>query len=121
LAKDNDVLTDAQFGFNSSYSTVDPVFILQSLIQRQLNRKEKLYCCYVDYRKAYDCIDRGRLWYKLMKLGVDGKILSLLRSMYSEVKLCIKHLGSISDFFASNVGLLQGEIRSPICFFSVPK
>jgi len=74
-----------------------------------------MYCCFVDYRKAYDCIDRNRLWYKLIHLGIDGKVLSVLRSMYSEVKLCVKHLGTLSNFFNSNIGLFQGEITSPIC------
>ena len=49
-------------------------------------------------------------------MGVDGKFLSLVRSMYSEVKLCVKHLGSLSDFFSSDIGLFQGEITSPIMF-----
>jgi hypothetical protein len=35
--------------------------------------------------------------------------------MYSEVKLCVKHLGSLSDFLNSNLGLFQGEITLPIC------
>ena len=115
-AEENDIMSDAQFGFKNNFSTVDPVFILHSLIQRQFQNKKKLYCCFIDYKKAYDCIERSRLWYKLIKLGVDGKFLSLVRSMYSEVKLCVKHLGSLSDFFSSDIGLFQGEITSPIMF-----
>jgi len=106
-ADENSVLTDAQFGFKNNYSCIDPVFILHSLIQRQLSNKKKLFCCFVDYRKAYDCIDRNRLWYKLIHLGIDGKLLSVLRSMYSEVKLCVKHLGKLYNFFNSNIGLFQ--------------
>ena len=39
-----------------------------------------------------------------------------MRSMYSEVKLFIRHLGTLANFFCSHVGLLQGEITSPILF-----
>jgi len=42
--------------------------------------------------------------------------MTLLRSMYQEVKLCVKHMGSVSDLFESNVGLFQGVITSPILF-----
>jgi len=109
-------MTDVHFGFKNNFSTVDPVFILHSLVQKQLQNKKKLYCCFIDYKKAYDCIERGRLWYKLINLGIDGIFLSLVRSMYSEVKLCVKHLGSLSDFFSNDIGLFQGEITSPIMF-----
>jgi hypothetical protein len=115
-AEENSILTDAQFGFKNKYSTVDPVFILHSLIQKQFENKKHLFCCFIDYKRAYDYIDRNRLWYKLIKLGIDGKFLSLVRSMYSEVKLCVKHMGTLSDFFNSNLGLFQGEITSPILF-----
>ena len=48
--------------------------------------------------------------------GVDGKIVKLLRSIYSSVKSCVKHLNCLSDFFSSNIGLFQGELMSPILF-----
>jgi len=111
-AKENDIMSDAQFGFKNNFSTVDPVFVLNSLIQRQLQNKKKLYSCFIDYKNAYDCIERRRLWYKLIELGVDGKFLSLVRSMYSKIKLCVRHLGSLSDFFSSEIGLFQGDITS---------
>ena len=41
---------------------------------------------------------------------------NMLRSMYKEIKLGVKHLNNVSDFFDSNIGLLQGEITSPILF-----
>jgi len=44
----------------------------------------------------------------LIKSGVDGKLMTVLRSMYQEVNLCVKHIGSVSDLFENNVGLFQG-------------
>ena len=60
--------------------------------------------------------DRLSLWYKLIQSGIDGKMLTVIRSMYTEVKLCVKHMNSISELFDSNLGLLQGEITSSIMF-----
>ena len=48
--------------------------------------------------------------------GVNGKLLSLIRSMYTEVKSCVRHLNTLSDLFDCNVGLMQGEICSPLLF-----
>jgi len=50
-AEENDIMSDAQFGFKNNFSTVDPVFMLHSLIQRQLQNKKKLYCCFIVYKK----------------------------------------------------------------------
>jgi len=52
----------------------------------------------------------------MIRSGVDGKLMAIIRSMYNEVKLQVKHMNSLSDLFSSNVGLLQGEITSPIMF-----
>jgi len=112
----NDILTDAQFGFKPGYSTVDALFVLQSLIESHINNKQKLFCCFVDYLKAYDLTDRMHLWFKLIRSGIDGKLLSVFRSLYSQIKLGVKHMNSISDLFESDIGLLQGEICSPIMF-----
>ena len=115
-ATENAANTDAQFGFKSKHSTVDAIFILNSLIERHLNNKKRLYCAFIDFKRAFDSVYRNGLWYKLIKSGVNGKLLSLIRSMYTEVKSCVRHLNTLSDLFDCNVGLMQGEICSPLLF-----
>ena len=68
------------------------------------------------FRKAYDLINRNSLWCKMIKEGIDGKISKVLKSLYSDIKLCVRHMNSVSDLFASDIGLLQGEITAPILF-----
>ena len=53
----NNCLTDAQFGFKPRYSTVDTVFALYPIVSEFFSRKQKLYCCFVDCRNAFDSID----------------------------------------------------------------
>jgi len=60
--------------------------------------------------------DRLSLWYKLIQSGIEGKLLTAICSMYTDVKLCVKHMDSISEFFDSILGLLQGELSSSIMF-----
>jgi hypothetical protein len=68
----------------------------------------------VDLKKCFDSINRNALWFKLYNAGVEGKLLRLLRDMYSKVKSCVKQCNSYSDYFEFAVGLRQGEVLSPI-------
>ena len=70
-AQDTDNNTDAQFGFKSNHSTIDAVFILKYLIDRQLMSKQKLYCAFVDLKKAFDSVSRLSLWHKMIKCGIE--------------------------------------------------
>ena len=108
--------TDAQFGFKSNHSTTDAIFILKYLIDRQLSSKKKLYCAFIDLKKAFDSVSRTALRYKLIKSGIDGKLLNLIRSLYEKIKLRVKNLNSLSDLYSWELGLLQGEILSPFLF-----
>jgi hypothetical protein len=115
-AESQNVITDAQFGFKSKYSTVDAIFAMHSFIQKQLNEKKKLYCCFVDFQKCFDTISRNALWFKLLKHNINGKLIKVIRSMYDDIQLCVKHANNVSDFFSCKTGLLQGEINSPILY-----
>ena len=115
-AQETDNITDAQFGFKSNHSTVDAVFILKYLIDRQLMSKKKLYCFFVDLKKTFDSVSRLSLWYKMIKCGIDGKLLDIIKSMYDAIKLRVKCFNSLSDLYSCEVGLLQGEIMSPFLF-----
>ena len=112
----NDILSDAQFGFRLGVSTIDAVFALYSIISNTLSKKKRLYCCFVDFRKAFDYVDRASLWYKLSKIGLEGKLFSTIKSLYKQIKSRVVLHGQCSDFFVNNVGVLQGEILSPLLF-----
>ena len=110
------VISDAQFGFKPGFGTTDAIFALHGLISNYLSNGKKLYCCFVDYRKAFDKIDRNKLFYKLARSGVTGKLLNIIQQIYSDLKSCVKHNSELSDFFSSTVGLMQGEALSPFLF-----
>ena len=114
--QENEISTDAQFGFKTNHSTIDAIFILKYLIDKKLNDKKNLYCAFIDLKKAFDSVSRTSLWYKLIKCGIDGKILKIIRSLYSEIKLRVRNLNSLSDLYSCDLGLLQGEILSPFLF-----
>ena len=67
-------------------------------------------------RKAFDSIYRNGLWFILYKCGRRGKMLQIMKSMYCNIKSCVKHLGNKSIFFDSLIGLKQGEVLYPLLF-----
>lgn len=89
---------------------------MKLLIDQQLQAKKKLYCAFIDLKKAFDSVSRLSLWYKLIKCGIDGKVFDIICSMYASIKLRVKCLNSLSDLYSCDVGLLQGEIMSPFLF-----
>ena len=105
----NDVITDAQFGFRSKHSTVDAIFALHTIISKHLSNKSRLYCCFIDYKQAFDSIDRDKLWSKLMQLGLRGRILVIIKSLYKQIKTRVLLNGKISQPFVNYLGLLQGR------------
>ena len=63
-ADENGKIAEEQSGFRTGHSTVDNMFVLYAFIQRYLLKKSgKLYVCFVDFRKAFDTINRSVLWY----------------------------------------------------------
>ena len=115
-SNENEIITDAQFGFRPKSGTSEAIFALHYIINRTLCKKRRLYCCFVDYKKAFDSVDRKHLWCKLSKFGICGKLLNVVKSMYANVKSCVTIQGLKSEYFRSSLGLMQGEVLSPILF-----
>ena len=78
--------------------------------------KSRLYHAFVNYTKAFDTVDRLNLWYKLSVIGIQRKLLSIIKLMYLNVRTCGSVDGFYREYFANNVGLMQGEVISPILF-----
>jgi len=86
-----------------------------SIIFKSLSVKRRLYCCFVDYTKAFDSVQRVMLWYKLSHIGIRGKLLQVIKSMYSNVIICVQVDGFNSDYFTNELGLMQVEVFFIIC------
>ena len=110
------VLIEAQAGFRANMSTVDDIFVLHGLISHILNHSEKIYCAFIDFTKAFDYVVRENLWYKLVKLGLRGKILNIIKSMYRSVKSRVKYCNKLGNEFYCKLGVRQGECLSPLLF-----
>ena len=114
--ENHNLLCEEQAGFRKKYSTVDHIFSLKFLIDFYLGCNKKLFCAFVDYKKAFDSVNRLHLWHKLLQHGIDGRCIKIMYNMYSKAKSCVKVNNVLSNFFTSNVGVRQGENLSPILF-----
>jgi hypothetical protein len=68
------LLCEEHGGFRKGYGTIDHIFNLKCLIDLYLFRRNKLYCAFIYYRKAFDSVDRILLWQKLLRTSIDGNV-----------------------------------------------
>ncbi|CAG2196515.1 unnamed protein product [Mytilus edulis] len=112
----SDIIHDEQNGFRKDRNTIDHLLSITSIIESRKLRKQSTYAAFIDFKKAYDTINRALLFSKLELLGVSSKMIKALRSLYNNVQSCIKLNGLLSDWFPVNTGLKQGCIISPLLF-----
>ena len=79
-------------------------------------RKMKLYRAFIDFQKAFDSVWRVGLWHKLIKSNVAGKILTIIKNLYANIKSCNSFNNKSSDFLECKNGLRQGENLLPVLF-----
>ena len=113
---DKKILGFEQAGFRKEFSTIDHIFTLHCIIEFYKSKRKRVYCAFVDYRKAFDLINRSSLWMKLINTGIRGKILNVIYNMYANAKSCVKNSDEHSNFFSCGQGVRQGENLSPILF-----
>ena len=110
------VIHDEQNGFIKGNSTIDHVHALTNVIETRKLKKLSTFTAFIDYRKAYDMIDRAVLFEKLRHEGLQGSLLQAMTSLYSDVKCCVRINGFDSEWFDVKYGLKQGCPLSPVLF-----
>ena len=90
-AEANGQYYEEQAGYRDGYSTIDHMFTLYTLAQKYLSKPNgRFYVLFVDMSKAYDKIPHALLWQRLIKIGLHGRVLKILQSMYSKLKSCVR-------------------------------
>ena len=110
-------LHESQAGFRTARSTTDHLFTLQAVVQKYLSKKGgRFYTLFVDFSKAFDTVIHKYLWHRLINIGVHGKVLKVLQSMYSSLESCVRTPGGLTNFFNCCMGTRQGCMISPLLF-----
>jgi hypothetical protein len=116
-AINQNLLYEHQAGFRSGRSTVDHIFTAYGVAEKYLcKRGGRLYFIFVDFAKAFDCVPHAPLFKRLINIGVHGKILKVLNSMYNQLFSCVQTPQGLTEMFKCHVGTRQGCMLSPFLF-----
>lgn len=111
-----DKISQNQAGFRKRFSTTDHIFALHMLINLVQNRRNKLFCAFIDLKRAFDTVWRDGLFHKMKLFNINGKCYNVVKNMYNNIKSCVTVNGNSSPLFACNIGVRQGENLSPLLF-----
>lgn len=114
--EDYDIINSTQAGFRKGFSTIDNIFIIQSLIEIAKVNKTKLFCAFIDFKQAFDTVWRTGLWQKLLNTNINGKCFQFIKNMYNGIRSRISNSEGTSAFFPCQNGVRQGENLSPLLF-----
>ena len=79
-------------------------------------KKQKIYACFIDFKKAYDSVWREALLVKLLRNGLGGKFYNTIKHIYSNNQSHVKLPYGITDSFHTQIGIKQGDGLSPLLF-----
>ena len=105
-----------QAGFRPKHSIVDHGITLRHIVEKVWGRKEEVFCCFVDFKKAFDMVPRDKLWRRMEEHESPLKYGVIVHRLYEEVKVKIRTSASISESFRSDIGFKQGCPLSPTLF-----
>ena len=110
------LLGEVQNGFRKGRSGGDSAFILNTILWKSSSKQKKVHVSFLDLQKAYDSVDRQVLWSKLRKLGIGGKFLDSIISLYSGDFVTSTVNGVSTNPVYLGRGLRQGCSLSPLLF-----
>ena len=115
-AKTEHLLSDAQFGFRKGRGCTDAIFALRQLCERAMEYNQDLHLVFVDQEKAFDRVNRDKLWKVLEQYDVKGQLLDNIRAIYANSRSAVRTASGTSDWFPVTSGVRQGCNLSPLLF-----
>ena len=111
------LISPNQIGFMKGSRTADHIFLLQTIIERVVKKnRQKLYGAFIDFKKAYDTVNRDILIKRLNHIGINGIWLRNIVAMYKKTDYLVKYKDGHLDAINGNLGLKQGCPLSPMLF-----
>ena len=111
-------LPDVQAGFRKGRGTRDQIANIRWIIKKAKEFPKNIYFCFIDYAKAFDCVDHNKLWEILKVIGIPDHLTCLLRSLYASQEASVITGHGTIDWFQIGKGVHQGCILSP-CLFNL--
>ena len=113
----NRELSDVQAGFRKDRGTRGQIANNRQIIEKAREfQKKTIYFCFIDYAKAFDCVDHNKLWKILKALGIPDHLTCLLRNMYAGQEATVRTGHGKTNGIQIGKGVRQGCILSPCSF-----
>ena len=109
-------VSNTQAGFRKKRGTKDHIFNLHMIIQKYREVNTGLHTCFIDYSKAFDCVNHEKLWNTLNEMNFHHKTVNLIRSLYEEQQAAVRLEIGTTEWFPVTKGVRQGCILSPHLF-----
>ena len=87
-------------------------------MEKEREFQKNMYFCFIDYAKAFDCVDHNKLWKILKEMGIPDHLTCLLRNPYAGQEATVRTGHGTTDWFQIGKGVRQGCILSP-CLFNL--
>ena len=114
----NHELPDVQAGFRKGRGTRDQIANIRQIMEKAREFQKNIYFCFIDYAKAFDCVDHSKLWKILKEMGIPDHLTCLLRNLYAGQEATVRTGHGTTDWFPIGKGVRQGCILSP-CLFNL--
>ena len=111
-------LPDVQAGFRKGRGTRDQIANICWIIEKGKEFHKNIYFCFIDYAKAFDCVDHNKMWKILKEMGIPDYLTCLLRNLYVGQEATVRTGHGTTDWFQIGKGVRQGCILSP-CLFNL--
>ena len=109
-------LPDVQAGFRKGRGARDQIANIRWIIKRAREFQKNIYFCFIDYAKAFDCVDHNKLWKILKEMELPDHLTCLLRNLYAGQEATVRTGHGTTDWFQIEKGVCQGCILSPCLF-----
>jgi sorting nexin-29 len=111
-----EILGDYQCDFRKGRSTTDPIFCLRMFLEKACEYKADIHQLYIDYKKAYDTINRAELVEIMKEFGIPMKLIRLVKMTLTNTNSKVKIQGKLSPSFETMIVLRQGDSLSTLLF-----
>ena len=114
----NRELPHVQAGFRKGRGTRDQIANIRWIMEKGKEFQKNIYFCFIDYAKAFDCVDRKKLWKILQVMGIPDHLTCLLRNLYAGQGATVRTGHGTTAWFQIGKVVRQGCISSP-CLFNL--
>ena len=104
----NQEVSDVQAGFRKGRGSRDQIASIRRIIEKAREFQRNIYFCFIDYAKAFDCVDHNKLWKILLWMGIPDHLICLLRNLYSGQEATVRTGHGTTDWFHIGKGVRQG-------------